>query len=238
MRDAARATFSARVWGTRMITAAIGDIHGMQELLARLLREIAAYTENQNWSEYPRLVFLGDYVDRGPASREVVRLLRQRQETGAVCLRGNHEEMMARCRSGPFAMSQFLANGGVATLASYADHPDDFDEDRRWMAALPTSYEDDLRIFVHAGLMPRRPLDAQDDETKLWIRDKFLNFDGAFPKYVVHGHTPVQYAGLEGVPEIRANRCDLDTGACYGGTLSVAFFDERQAAPFHTISVR
>ena len=221
-----------------MITAAIGDIHGMLGLLQRLLCEIADYAEGQGWSEPPRLVFLGDYVDRGPAVREVVQLVRQLQEKGAVCLRGNHEEMMARCRSGPFAMSQFLANGGVATLASYADRFGDFEEDQHWMAALPTSYEDDLRIFVHAGLMPRRPLDAQDDETKLWIRDKFLNFDGAFPKYVVHGHTPVQYRGLEPAPEIRRNRCDLDTGACYGGTLSAAFFDERQAAPFHTISVR
>jgi len=221
-----------------MVTAAIGDIHGMQELLARLLREIAAYAESQGWREPPLLVFLGDYVDRGPASREVVRLLRHLQQTGAVCLRGNHEEMMARCRSGPLAMSQFLANGGVATLASYEGRFGEFEEDQHWMAALPTSYEDELRIFVHAGLMPRRPLDVQDDETKLWIRDKFLNFDGAFPKYVVHGHTPVQYSGLEAAPEIRTNRCDLDTGACYGGTLSAAFFDDRQAAPFHTISVR
>jgi len=221
-----------------MTTAAIGDIHGMLGLLQRLLREIVDYAESQGWSEPPRLVFLGDYVDRGPAVREVVKLVRQLQEKGAVCLRGNHEEMMARCRSGPFAMSQFLANGGVATLASYGNHSDDFDEDRRWMAELPTSYEDDLRIFVHAGLKPRCPLDTQDDQTKLWIRDKFLNFDGAFPKYVVHGHTPVQYRGLEPAPEIRTNRCDLDTGACYGGTLSAAFFDERQAAPFHTISVR
>ena len=221
-----------------MITAAIGDIHGMQQLLARLLREIAAYAESQGWQEPPLLVFLGDYVDRGPASREVVQLLRRLQDQGAVCLRGNHEEMMARCRSGPFAMSQFLANGGVATIASYADRFNDFEEDQHWMRALPISYEDDLRIFVHAGLMPRRPLELQDDETKLWIRDKFLDFEGAFPKYVVHGHTPVQYRGLEGTPEIKTNRCDLDTGAVYGGTLSAAFFDERQAKPFHTISVR
>ena len=220
-----------------MVTAAIGDIHGMHGHLTRLLRGIAAYAESQAWPEPPLLVFLGDYVDRGPASREVVQLLRHLHQKGAVCLRGNHEEMMARCRSGAFAMSQFLANGGVATLASYADRFTDFEEDQHWMRALPTSYEDDLRIFVHAGLMPRRPLDAQDDETKLWIRDRFLNYDGAFPKYVVHGHTPVHYRGLEGAPEIKTNRCDLDTGACYGGTLSAGFFDERQAAPFHTISV-
>ncbi len=221
-----------------MITAAIGDIHGMQDHLARLLRKIAAYADSEGWPEPPQLVFLGDYVDRGPASREVVGLLRHLQGHGAICLRGNHEEMMAQCRSGNTALDLFLDNGGVETLRSYHDHFHAFAEDSAWMASLPTSYEDDMRIFVHAGLMPRRPLDRQDDQTKLWIRDKFLNFDGAFEKYVVHGHTPVQYRGLEPVPEIKANRCDLDTGAVYGGTLSAAFFDERHAAPFHTISVR
>jgi serine/threonine protein phosphatase 1 len=220
-----------------MITIAIGDIHGMQDHLARLLREISAYAERQGWKEPPRLVFLGDYVDRGPASRAVVGLLRQLQGQGAICLRGNHEEMMAQCRSGNDALDRFLDNGGVETLRSYHEHFDAFAEDCAWMAALPTSYEDDLRIFVHAGLMPSRPLAEQDDQVKLWIRDKFLNYDGAFEKYVVHGHTPVQARGLEPRPEITQTRCDLDTGACYGGTLSAAFFDERQAAPFHTISV-
>ena len=220
-----------------MITAAIGDIHGMQDHLARLLRAIGDHADRQGWPESPLLVFLGDYVDRGPASRAVVRLLRHLQDQGAVCLRGNHEEMMIQCRSSQSDLDLFLGNGGVETLRSYHEHFDEFEQDCAWMAALPTSYEDDLRIFVHAGLMPRRPLEAQDDGTKLWIRDKFLNFEGAFPKYVVHGHTPVQYRGLEPAPEIRTNRCDLDTGACYGGTLSAAFFDERQAPPFHTISV-
>ncbi len=220
-----------------MITVAIGDIHGMQDHLARLLREISAYAESQGWKELPRLVFLGDYVDRGPASRQVVGLLRHLQGHGAICLRGNHEEMMARSCNGDWEMAQFLANGGDATIASYDDAIDAFVGDRRWLAALPTSYEDDLRIFVHAGLMPSRPLAEQDDHAKLWIRDKFLNYGGAFEKYVVHGHTPVQYRGLEPRPEITHNRCDLDTGACYGGTLSAAFFNEQEAKPFHTISV-
>ncbi|ARN80188.1 metallophosphoesterase family protein [Methylocystis bryophila] len=221
-----------------MIKVAIGDIHGMHETLTRLLNKVADYAEEQKWPQPPRLVFLGDYVDRGPASREVVRLLRHLQETGAVCLRGNHEEMMSSCRSGPIEASQFLANGGVETLRSYHDHLGEFSKDSAWMASLPTSYEDSLRIFVHAGLAPGLPIEEQEEHVKLWIRDKFLNFDGAFPKYVVHGHTPVQYRGLGPAPEIRANRCDLDTGAVYGGTLSAAFFDEREAKPFHTISVR
>ena len=220
-----------------MITVAIGDIHGMQDHLARLLREIAAYAESQKWSEPPRLVFLGDYVDRGPASRAVVALMRYLQGLGAICLRGNHEEMMARSCSGDWEMAQFLANGGDATVASYDDAIDAFVKDRNWLAALPTTYEDELRIFVHAGLMPKLPLAEQDDQVKLWIRDKFLNYSGAFEKYVVHGHSPVQARGLEPVPEVTQTRCDLDTGACYGGTLSAAFFNDEKAEPFHTISV-
>ena len=93
----------------------------------------------------------------GPASRAVVRLLRYLQGLGAICLRGNHEEMMARSCGGEWEMAQFLANGGDATIASYDDAIDAFVEDRWWLAALPTSYEDDLRIFVHAGLMPHLP---------------------------------------------------------------------------------
>jgi serine/threonine protein phosphatase 1 len=220
-----------------MIKVAIGDIHGMHEHLKRLLQEIAAYAESQGWQEPPLLVFLGDYVDRGPASRKVVRLVRQLQGLGAVCLRGNHEEMMAMSHSSATDLDFFMENGGAETLRSYHDHFEEFAEDCAWMTSLPTSYEDALRLFVHAGVDPRYPLEMQDDETKLWIRDRFLRHAGPFPKYVVHGHTPVQYLGLNPEPDVKPNRCDLDTGACYGGTLSAGFFDERQAKPFHTISV-
>ena len=143
--------------------------------------------------------------------------MRYLQGLGAICLRGNHEEMMARSCSGDWEMAQFLANGGDATIASYDDAIDAFVEDRQWLAALPTSYEDDLRIFVQSGLMPKRRLAEQEDQVKLWIRDKFLNYDGAFEKYVVHGHTPMRTRGLEPVPEITNTRCDLDTGACSAG---------------------
>jgi serine/threonine protein phosphatase 1 len=222
-----------------MTTVAIGDIHGMYDMLDRLLVEIDAFSIRERGIERPKLVFLGDYVDRGPNSRRVVRRLRTLQGEFAVCLRGNHEDMMSRCEDQSIDWLKFLWNGGTQTIASYEGHEDEFENDRRWMASLPTSYEDELRIFVHAGIKPDQPLADQTDDTKMWTRDEFINFRGGFPKYVVHGHTPTfrRYSSDPGSPDLRGNRCNLDTGACYGGTLSAAFFNDAEAKPFHTISV-
>jgi serine/threonine protein phosphatase 1 len=222
-----------------MTTVAIGDIHGMYDMLDRLLVEINAFSIRERGIERPKLVFLGDYVDRGPDSRRVVRRLRALQGEFAVCLRGNHKDMMWRCEDRSIDWQKFILNGGTQTLASYAGHEDEFENDRRWMASLRTSYEDELRIFVHAGIKPDQPLAEQTDDTKMWTRDEFINFQDAFPKYVVHGHTPTfrRYSSDPGSPDVRGNRCNLDTGACYGGTLSAAFFNDAEAGPFQTISV-
>ncbi len=106
------------------------------------------------------------------------------------------------------------------------------------MSTLPTSFEDELRIFVHAGIDPFQPLADQTDHTKLWIRHRFLHFTGALPKYVIHGHTPTALEGVsDRVPVIAENRCNLDTGAVFGGWLTAAFFNDEQAKPFHIIGV-
>ena len=222
-----------------MTTVAIGDIHGMYDMLARLLVEIDAFSIRERGIGSPKLVFLGDYVDRGPDSRRVVRRLRALEGEFAVCLRGNHEDMMSRCEDRSIDWQNFIWNGGTQTLASYEGHEDEFENDRRWMASLPTSYEDKLRIFVHAGIKPNQPLADQTDAIKMWTRDEFINFRGGFPKYVVHGHTRTfrRYSLDLGSPDVRENRCNLDTGACYGGTLSAAFFNDAEAKPFQTISV-
>jgi len=158
---------------------------------------------------------------------------------GAVCLRGNHEEMMANCERGLYEKSKFLANGGFQTLASYAGREDEFAAHQHWASTLPTSHEDALRIFVHAGVRPNIALGEQSDDDKMWIRGEFLRYPGPFQKYVVHGHTPnLAPSREESSPDVRENRCNLDTGACYGGTLSAAFFNDREAKPFHWISVR
>ena len=223
-----------------MFTVAIGDIHAMYDMLNRLLVEINAFAIREGGIGRPKLVFLGDYVDRGPDARRVVRRVRALQGDFAVCLRGNHEEMMVRCEDRPIDWQNFVLNGGAQTLASYEGHEDEFEDDRRWMSSLPTSYEDELRIFVHAGVKPGQSLADQTDNSKMWARDEFLDFPDAFPKYVVHGHTPTlfQFSLHPRSPEVRDNRCNLDTGACFGGTLSAAFFNDVEAKPFHIISVK
>ena len=106
------------------------------------------------------------------------------------------------------------------------------------MRALPTSHEDELRYYVHAGIRPGVPLDQQTAETKLWIRDSFLRHRGPFPKYIVHGHTPTTYLDpQQTMPDVRDNRCNVDTGAGMNGPLSAAIFNDRQTKPIHTISV-
>ena len=105
------------------------------------------------------------------------------------------------------------------------------------MRGLPTSHEDELRYYVHAGIRPGVPLDQQTAETKLWIRDSFLRHTGPFPKYVVHGHRPTIYFDpQQTTPDVRDNRCNVDTGAGMNGYLSAAIFNDRQTKPIHTIS--
>lgn len=222
-----------------IITIAIGDIHGMAEMLDRLLTEIEAFLRKRRWLRRTKYIFLGDYVDRGPNSREVVSKLRGFSKTNdVICLRGNHEELMINYGRDVSRSSAFRRNGGDKTLLSYEKHKQQFRSDQRWMASLPTSYEDSLRFYVHAGIRPHTPLDQQEDGVKLWIRDDFLNFSGAFPKFVVHGHTPTIIVDDSDLPTVRENRCNIDTGAFYGGQLSAAFFNENECKPFHLISVK
>jgi serine/threonine protein phosphatase 1 len=221
-----------------MIAVAIGDIHGMHAKLDHLPDEIHAFSTRECWIERPKLVFLGDYVDRGPDATSAMRRLRALQDDSAVCLRGNHEELMARCEDRPIDWQNFILNAASQTLASYEAHNEEFEDDRRWMSSLPTSYEDELRIFVHAGIIPSHELSDQTNHTKMWVRGEFLDFPGEFPKYVVHGHTPTApFSLLQGSPELRESRCDLDTGACFGEALTAAFFNDAEAKPFHTVSV-
>jgi hypothetical protein len=91
--------------------------------------------------------------------------------------------------------------------------------------------------YVHAGIRPGVPLDQQTAETKLWIRDSFLRHKGPFPKYIVHGHTPTIYLDpQQTMPDVRDNRCNVDTGAGVNWPLSAAIFNDRQTKPIHTIS--
>jgi serine/threonine protein phosphatase 1 len=210
------------------LTYAIGDIHGRLDLLMDLLSQIITHANGRSC----KLVFLGDYIDRGPDSAGVLALVRRFQQhwpESVICLKGNHEAMLLEVVTEPAVTSWWLGNGGDNTLVSFGvSHPGDLPADvLSWIAGLPTLYEDEHRYFVHAGLHPDLSLSEQDDQTKLWIRDEFLLVDYDFGKHVVHGHTPSQTGG----PELRPYRTNLDTGAVFGGPLTAGvFMDERGPA--------
>ena len=165
-----------------------------------------------------------------------------------MALRGNHDEMMQRTVLSLNDGWDWANNGMASTARSYGlalvtakmPAPDKralivealrADErvldDARWLATLPLIHQDQHRIYVHAGLRPRMPLDEQTDDDLLWIREPFLRHQDAFGKLVIHGHTPT----MNGKPQMRANRIGLDTGAYALGVLTAALFDEHSAGP-------
>jgi serine/threonine protein phosphatase 1 len=212
-----------------MLTYAIGDVHGCFDKLVRLLGRCRLHCAARTM----RLVFVGDYIDRGPQSRRVVDLLIDTQRAApdlVVCLRGNHEAMvLAAAAQGGEREALWLANGGAATLRSYgvaraaalpAEH-------LAWFRSLPLAYDDGRRYFVHAGVDPHVPLGKQHEHDQLWIREPFLQHQGEYGRLIVHGHTPLP----DGTADLRANRLNIDAGAVFGGPLTAAVFDQAQDAP-------
>ncbi|MDX9689972.1 MAG: metallophosphoesterase family protein [Alphaproteobacteria bacterium] len=218
---------------------AVGDIHGRIDLLSRLLAEIEADAMRHEGRK-KKLIFLGDYVDRGIDSRAVLERLTQGFAAGLdpVFLRGNHEDMMLTFMKGRLEVADlWLTHGGVPTLASYGlhafvghpatrtpafakelaqkvpPHHHAFLENTIFSATFGDYY------FVHAGVRPDVPLDKQKPDQQMWIRGEFLYSTHDFGKIVVHGHTIV------GEPEVRPNRIDIDTGAYATGRLTCLVLD-------------
>lgn len=209
------------------LTFAIGDVHGCLRKLMRLFDRCLRHCDEQPG----RFVFVGDYLDRGPDSRGVVEMLRRVQGElpgQVICLKGNHEAMMLDAvRTDDDDL--WLLNGGGHTLLSYgiaraADMPRDILD---WVDALPLSFDDGRRLFVHAGVNPFVPLDQQSEHDRLWIREPFLSSTRDYGRLIVHGHTPL----AAGRPDLRPNRLNLDTAAVYGGPLTAAVFDEDKTGP-------
>ena len=236
----------ARIASDRARTYAIGDVHGRLDLLRLAIDAIAEHTAGAPF----RVVFLGDYVDRGPDSRGVVELLIDlRKRWPVTCLKGNHEALMVQAITEPGGewMGLWLENGGEETLRSYGARPgDDLEaaippEHLRWMSGLPRTTGDGHRIYVHAGLMPGTPVDRQKDETLLWIRERFLTARaGEFEAHVVHGHTPLWDGKPNPAePELLAHRTNLDTAAFASGVLTIGVFDaETPGGPIEVLKVR
>lgn len=218
----------------------IGDIHGRSDLLDRTLNRIADDLKDKR-AKHVRFVFLGDYVDRGPDSSGVLdRLVEFRAAYDTVCLKGNHEAFLLEFLSDPLFLEEWGRYGGITTLTSYGLRPSlqPSPAECRELAAsirdrmppahlsfllnLPLQYVLGDFFFVHAGVRPQIPLDQQQEEDLLWIRDDFLLDECPYEKMIVHGHTPV----LE--PDIRGNRINIDTGAYATGRLTCLVLERNQ----------
>ena len=194
---------------------AVGDIHGQFDMLSKLMDKIDIDHESDT------LVFLGDYIDRGPDSFQVVDYLvdLKKRHSGIVFLKGNHEEMFDKYLAGQERLT-FLYNGGQQTLDSYMIRPREPEtplipaEHLDFFQSLRLYHETDGYIFVHAGLKKRVSLDKQQPEDLLWIRKKFIETNYNFGKPVVFGHTPLPE------PLLQRNKIGIDTGAVYGNKLT------------------
>lgn len=211
-----------------LVTYAIGDVHGVLQKLQRLV----ARCEEHAGGAPRKYVFLGDYIDRGPQSADVVRFLRDLQAkmpAQAVTLMGNHEAMLVAVVDGAMPAEDWLWQGGAATLRSYgvADAEELPSDHIEWLRSLTFTHDDGRRFFAHAGVNPRSPLDAQDPFDLIWIREPFLTDRRDYGRLIVHGHTPL----LSGVPDLQSNRLNLDTGAVFGGPLTAAVFSDEATAP-------
>lgn len=219
---------------------AIGDIHGQLQELQRVLSLI-----DTDGGTNARVVFLGDYTDRGPDSRGVIDLLVEGRQAARpwTFIKGNHDRMFEWFMQDYPRHEAYLPIelnwlhhrlGGDTTLASYgielhsrnrmlAVHEAAQDAVPQshldFLQGLDLSFETETLFFCHAGIRPGVPLDQQDEEDLLWIRKEFHAHPDPHPKLIVHGHTPVDAATHYG------NRINLDSGAGYGAPLTAAVFE-------------
>ena len=220
---------------------AIGDIHGQMADLDRVLQLI-----EKDGGPDAEVVFLGDYVDRGPDSKAVVEFLMEgcAANSNWTAIKGNHDRYLTRfvddgiihdprTRAGLYWFDPRL--GGDKTMLSYGvsahlDQPVEPalaaarervpENHLAFLRGLPLYYETDAVTFVHAGVRPGIAMAAQDEDDLLWIRDGFLDFTGSFEKLIVHGHTALD------APKHEGNRVNMDGGAGYFRPLHAAVFED------------
>jgi serine/threonine protein phosphatase 1 len=215
------------------IIYAVGDIHGCLDQLIELQEKIKKDAGKRSF----KVIYLGDYVDRGSDSKGVIDNLMKQEN--AICLKGNHEDMMiSQFDTGSFIyIDLHLNNGGMETLNSYGLKIEDYEWDGHrpnehkkllnaykhalgshyeWMKSLKLYHIEDGCVFVHAGVEPNREMDQQSEQVLLWTRKlHFIDIMG-YKYRVVHGHSPVQR------PDVTQFRINVDTASCFGGCLTAA----------------
>ena len=223
---------------------AIGDIHGRDDLLETLHDRIVAYHQARHEGIPATLVHIGDYIDGGANSLGVIdRLMKGITGSETVCLKGNHEELLLAClgTDNRQAWSTWLRNSGDETLASLGVAfrfggcdpsllAEALGEQRiAWLRSLPLYHETPHYLFVHAGIVPGRPLKKQEERDLLWIRGRFLEYEGDHGVFVVHGHTPSDE------PVVLSNRIGIDVGATSNGKLTAVVLDRTKYPYFLTV---
>ena len=231
-------------------TIAIGDVHGCTDLLNCLLETLAVSDDDQ-------VVFLGDYVDRGPDAPGVVeRLIRFAGEhSGTVFLRGNHDAMLLNflgLEPEGYGDSYLLAeNGGTPTLEQYGCAAQDIrvcrdmpgsaeaaEAKQRFLRLIPQEHLAFLKrtqlfhktednLFVHAGYNTRKRWNEQTQDDLLWIREEFVNFPHRLPQTVIYGHTATSELGFKPRIDWKKRKVGIDTGAAYGGSLTALIMPDR-----------
>lgn len=205
----------------------VGDIHGCFDKLCALMDKIPINFKRD------QLIFIGDYIDRGSSSLEVVDYLidLKKKLPATIFLKGNHEDMLENYLDGSDRFT-YLLNGGQRTLDAYLNRPNNPGEypvpptHLEFFKSLHLYYQTDEYIFVHAGLRKKIPLESQKTIDLLWIRDEFIFSDFDFGKRVIFGHTPLKE------PLVQTNKIGIDTGAVYGNRLTclqlpeIKFFSE------------
>jgi len=201
----------------------VGDIHGCFDKLCALMDKIPINNTRD------QLIFIGDYIDRGPSSFDVVNYLIdfKKRVPGTIFIKGNHEDMLQNYLDGSDRFT-YLLNGGQQTMDEYLNRSDNKEafpippEHLEFFNSLQLYYQTDEYIFVHAGLREKVPLESQDKMDLLWTRDEFIHSDFNFGKRVIFGHTPFKE------PLLQANKIGIDTGAVYGNLLTCVQLPEME----------
>ena len=225
-----------------MKTFAIADMHGRLDLFMKAWSIIRHHAGAEDY----QLVVMGDFVDRGPESAQLIAELRQLQnfydDKRIVILKGNHEDMMVQCDNQRAQLMWWIGNGGGQTLMSYGykqgdmllPHKGNLASDLEWLDNLPLYYDNGVQVFVHAAVDPQLPLDQQNPEYVMWhcydratFRQNGQHNDAVYPnRHIVHGHEQWE----EG-PILKPGRSDLDTFAWLTGRLAIGVFTKEQGPP-------